>query len=399
METVSTQTGYLELFLNEFKDILGQLEQALTDLTLKSSDDQMLQLILRHVHSLKGMAGCIALEVVVDTLHEIEEHLVSLNEHGAVSFSIDIEPLFSGLEDVKKSIEQLENHPNYFKSYCEQKSIEPAKTIQVSLEKYDELLTLLETLSRTQNQLLESDAEYPACFGTIFNEQKNILSKLKTCSEALRLEPIKVLFEQFAPIVEDLAASLGKSIELSMAGEETLVDFKLKEDLFNPLLQIIRNAVDHGVETSDERLSGGKRELSRISLFAVDTGSSLTICVSDDGRGLNKERIIEKALEKKLINSTQLKNMTDRAIYKLILHPGFSTLSTPTTLSGRGIGLDILKTKIDALSGQVEIQSVLNEGTAFMISIPKEKLIFNAQFITGSKKKLSLSKPIHDHSL
>jgi two-component system chemotaxis sensor kinase CheA len=184
--------------------------------------------------------------------------------------------------------------------------------------------------------------------------------------------PVGEVFQRFTRLVRELSASKDKSIELVITGEETELDKGVLEKITDPLVHLIRNSIDHGIETPEERLSKGKTEKGSIHLSAFQMGDSVYIEVEDDGRGLNKERIIEKAVSKGLISSAagSIRDMADDQIYSLIFLPGFSTADKITDVSGRGVGMDVVKKNIESLNGRVYINTKQDIGTTISIKLP-----------------------------
>jgi len=186
----------------------------------------------------------------------------------------------------------------------------------------------------------------------------------------LSSEAIGRLFQKYPRIARDLARQLGKDVELVLAGEETEVDKTMIEDLADPLIHLIRNAVDHGVESSEERLASGKPVKSVVRLEARQEGDHIVLLIADDGRGMSAERIRAKAIEKGLISEEEANTLDERQSLHLIFLPGFSTKTQISDVSGRGVGMDVVKTNIQKLNGSIEIRSEPGKGSVFIISLP-----------------------------
>jgi two-component system chemotaxis sensor kinase CheA len=184
------------------------------------------------------------------------------------------------------------------------------------------------------------------------------------------MQPIGRLFQKYPRIARDLARNLGKDVELVLAGEDTEIDKTMIEDLSDPIIHLIRNAVDHGVEETPERLASGKSGKSVVRLEARQEGDHIVITVADDGRGMNAEKLRAKALEKGLISDEEANTMDERQSYNLVFLPGFSTASEVSDVSGRGVGMDVVRTNIQKLNGSIEIRSAAGKGTTFVISLP-----------------------------
>ncbi len=185
-----------------------------------------------------------------------------------------------------------------------------------------------------------------------------------------RMIPIGPLFERFRRVIRDLSHATGKEIRLKITGESTELDKRVIDELADPLVHMVRNAGDHGLETPDDREKAGKPRIGTISLGAAHSGDRVTITVSDDGRGINAERIRRKIVEKGLVDQATASRLTDRELVSYIWHPGLSTAEAVTDISGRGVGMDIVKSRIESLSGTIDIRTVPGQGTTFVIRLP-----------------------------
>jgi two-component system chemotaxis sensor kinase CheA len=197
-----------------------------------------------------------------------------------------------------------------------------------------------------------------------------LVSDLQNSVMKTRMQPIGRLFQKYPRIARDLARQLGKDVELVLSGEETEVDKTMIEDLADPLIHLIRNAVDHGVEDSDERLAAGKPSKSVVRLEARQEGDHIVLIIADDGRGMSAERIRAKAIEKGLITEEEANTLDERQSLHLIFLPGFSTKTQVSDVSGRGVGMDVVKTNIQKLNGNIDIRSEPGKGSVFIISLP-----------------------------
>ncbi len=213
-----------------------------------------------------------------------------------------------------------------------------------------------------------------------------ITRSLQDMGMSMRMIPIEPTFRRMARLVRDLAKKSGKQVELEMQGKETELDKAMVEKLGDPLVHMVRNAVDHGIEPSPEdRISAGKPAKARIKLHAYHEGGSIHIAISDDGRGLDRETIANKALERGIISSAE--GMSDEEIYALIFEPGFSTAAQITDVSGRGVGMDVVRSNIEALRGNIRIHSVPGEGTTFTLVLPLTMAIIDGMLVrVGSER-------------
>jgi two-component system chemotaxis sensor kinase CheA len=206
-----------------------------------------------------------------------------------------------------------------------------------------------------------------------------ITRELQEMGMAMRLVPVRPTFQKLARAVRDLSRKSGKKIELIMTGEETEVDRSIVENISDPLMHMIRNAVDHAIEMPEDRIKAGKPETGRVWLRAYHKGGKIHFGIEDDGRGLDKEGILAKAREKKLIDANR--EMTEKEIFNLIFHPGFSTAKEVTDVSGRGVGMDVVKKNIETMRGSIEIESEAHKGSCFTMKLPLTLAIIDGMLV------------------
>ena len=197
-----------------------------------------------------------------------------------------------------------------------------------------------------------------------------LVGDLQNAVMKTRMQPVGRLFHKYPRVVRDLARQLGKNVDLELSGEDTELDKTMIEDLNDPLVHLVRNAVDHGIESAVERAAGGKPGLSVLRMSAQQVGDSIVIEIADDGRGMRPDVLRRKAVEKGLIDAETAASMDDHDALKLIFLPGFSTKETVSSVSGRGVGMDVVKTNINRLNGRIEIRSVIGVGTVITIYLP-----------------------------
>ena len=252
-------------------------------------------------------------------------------------------------------------------------------SIRVDTSRLDQVLNLSGEIGLTKNRLNSlrsdilagrSDADTMAALDQAVSQLDLLVSDLQSAVMKTRMQPIGRLFQKYPRIARDLARNLGKDVELVLLGEETEIDKTMIEDLSDPIIHLIRNAVDHGVELPAERAANGKPEQSTVRLEARQEGDHIVLLIADDGRGINPERIRSKALEKGLITEEEANAMDDRQSCNLIFLPGFSTNDVASDISGRGVGMDVVKTNIHKLNGSIDIKTTPGEGTTFIISLP-----------------------------
>jgi two-component system chemotaxis sensor kinase CheA len=252
-------------------------------------------------------------------------------------------------------------------------------SIRVDTSRLDQVLNLSGEIGLTKNRLNalrsdilngRNDTETLHALDLAVSQLDLLVSDLQNAVMKTRMQPIGRLFQKYPRIARDLARNLGKDVELVLAGEETEIDKTMIEDLSDPIIHLIRNAVDHGVEDIQERLANGKPEKSVVRLEARQEGDHIVILVADDGRGMNAERLRAKAVEKGLITDEEANTMDERQSFNLVFLPGFSMASQISDVSGRGVGMDVVRTNIQKLNGSIDIRSSLGKGTTFVISLP-----------------------------
>ena len=252
-------------------------------------------------------------------------------------------------------------------------------SIRVDTARLDQVLNLSGEIGLTKNRLTSlrsdilggrSDSDTLHALDQCVGQLDLLVSDLQSAVMKTRMQPIGRLFQKYPRIARDLARALGKEVELVLVGEDTEIDKTMIEDLSDPIIHLIRNAVDHGIELPAERLAQGKPAISAVRLEARQEGDHIVLLVADDGRGMNAERLRAKAVEKGLITDEEANTMDERQSFNLVMLPGFSTKDVASDVSGRGVGMDVVKTNIQKLNGSIEIKSVPGAGTTFVISLP-----------------------------
>ncbi len=252
-------------------------------------------------------------------------------------------------------------------------------SIRVDTARLDQVLNLSGEIGLTKNRLnalrteiinghVDSDTLH--ALDQAVSQLDLLVSDMQNAVMKTRMQPVGRLFQKYPRIARDLARSLGKDVELALVGEDTEIDKTMIEDLSDPIIHLIRNAVDHGIESSEDRRAAGKPEKSLVRLEARQEGDHIVILIADDGRGMNAERLRAKAIEKGLITDEEANTMDDRQSFNLILLPGFSTKDVVSDVSGRGVGMDVVKTNIQKLNGSIDIKSTPGKGSTFIISLP-----------------------------
>lgn len=269
------------------------------------------------------------------------------------------------------------------------------RTVRVDIEKLDVLMNLVSELIIAKNSLVSiSSSENETRNDSGFNEQieylESVTTNLHESVMKVRMVPIESVFSRFPRMIRDLNKKLGKKMELHMTGEETELDRTVIDEIGDPLQHLLRNAADHGLESNEERLAQGKPEVGNIYLDAYQDGNNVNIEVRDDGAGINVEKVKNKAIDKGTITPEQAEVMSDKEIVDLLFRPSFSTAEEITDVSGRGVGLDVVKTKIEGLGGNIECKTTLGEGSSFIIRLPLTLAIIQALLVELGTEKYAI---------
>ena len=268
------------------------------------------------------------------------------------------------------------------------------RTVRVDIEKLDVLMNLVSELIIAKNSLV-SASSVDKSSNVAFNEQieylESVTTNLHESVMKVRMVPIESVVNKFPRMIRDLTKKLDKKMELYMSGEETELDRTVVDEIGDPLMHLLRNSADHGIEDAAKRRERGKPEVGSIFLDAYQDGNNVIIEVRDDGNGIDVEAVRNKAIERGTITPEQAENMNDKDIINLLFLPSFSTAKEVTDVSGRGVGLDVVKSKIEALSGEVEVKTKLGEGSTFTIRLPLTLAIIQALMVEIGTEKYAIS--------
>ena len=268
------------------------------------------------------------------------------------------------------------------------------RTVRVDIEKLDVLMNLVSELIIAKNSLV-SASSVEGVNSTTFNEQieylESVTTNLHESVMKVRMVPIESVVSKFPRMIRDLSKKLDKKMELYMSGEETELDRTVVDEIGDPLMHLLRNSADHGLESAEVRAQRGKPEVGSIFLDAYQDGNNVVIEVRDDGNGIDVESVKNTAIERGVITPEQADNMSEKDIINLLFHAGFSTSKKITDVSGRGVGLDVVKSKIESLSGEVEVKSKLGEGSTWIIRLPLTLAIIQALMVTVGGEKYAIS--------
>jgi len=265
------------------------------------------------------------------------------------------------------------------------------QSIRVNVDTLEHLMTMVSELVLTRNQLLEiSRRNEDTEFKVPLQRLSNVTAELQEGVMKTRMQPIGNAWQKLPRIVRDLSSELGKQIELEMHGADTELDRQVLDLIKDPLTHMVRNSADHGLETPSERTAAGKGEQGTIRLSAYHEGGHIIICIADNGRGLNTERIKAKVLSNNLATEAELEKMTEAQIHRFIFAPGFSTAAQVTSVSGRGVGMDVVRTNIDQIGGTIDIKSVAGEGCSVTVKIPLTLAIVSALIVEAGGDRFAI---------
>ncbi|MFB6345309.1 MAG: chemotaxis protein CheA [bacterium] len=410
-------------FFSEATEHLETFEDVL--LTLEGGrDEQALNEGFRGMHSIKGAAGFLDLRWVNNLAHAMEDLLGLYRDDGYRIEEDHIDLLFDSLDSLKKLInthhesigEDTELELDYDQFHGEIDRVrdvieeieESGETVDVSEEpsepetepeedvelretesiridtsKIDTIVNRAGELVTTFNQLKRQSEELDGGQSReqrqMYNQMDRIVSDLQEEALSLRMIPLKKTFSKTRRMVRDLSNEFGKDVDLTIEGEETELDRSLVEKIQDPLVHLVRNALDHGIESPEVRKEKGKDETGSLTISAYHESGDVVIEISDDGAGIDPEVIFEEAVEKDLVDPNE--ELSEQEIYMLLFEPGFSTTEEVTDVSGRGVGMDVVRKNIESIRGQIEVESEIDEGTTFRMKIPLTLSIINGMIM------------------
>lgn len=265
------------------------------------------------------------------------------------------------------------------------------KTVRVDIDRLDVLLNLVSELiiQKTRLEGLEG-IERTQQYTEVIEYLERITTNLHDAVMKVRMVPVETVFNRFPRMIRDISRELGKEVELEMSGEETELDRTVIDEIGDPLIHLLRNSCDHGIEPIEERRRLGKPECGKIELKAYQDGNNVVIEVGDDGQGINLEKVKNKAVERGLVTKDMADNLTKKDILDFLFRSGFSTAEKITDISGRGVGLDVVKTKIEALGGTVEVETEVGKGSRFFVRLPLTLAIIQALLVMVGDEKYAI---------
>lgn len=270
---------------------------------------------------------------------------------------------------------------------AEEHKTKSVQSVRVDIDKLDTLLNIVGEIVINKTRLAQIGIMHklPDLVETM-EQMDRVTTELQTIVMKIRMVPVGQVFNRFPRMIRDISKELNKEINLIIEGEETELDRTVIDEIGDPLMHILRNSVDHGVEHADERRAAGKNPVGEVKLIASHEGNNVVIDIEDDGKGINPDFIKQKAIEKGVITQAEADRMDDNDAVRIIFAPGFSTASVVTDISGRGVGMDVVKTKIEALGGNVDVESKVGAGSKFKIRLPLTLAIIQALLIKVSEE-------------
>ncbi|MGM0640511.1 MAG: chemotaxis protein CheA [Thermotogota bacterium] len=320
--------------------------------------------------------------------NQTEDKLVSaiktVSEVEAVLIEEFDEKLFEKEEVKEQEDNKLEKDNNDKSS---KRKVKTTQSIRVDIKKLDELMNLMAELVISRSRILETLKKYSIKeVDESLSQLSRITLDLQNIVMKVRMVPVAFVFNRYPRLVRDISKDLKKEINLIIEGEDTELDRTVADEIGDPLIHLIRNSLDHGIESPEKRIAKGKPKTGTIKLSARHEGNGVIIEIEDDGKGLDREQIINKAISRGVIDQQKAQSLSDEEVYSLIFEAGFSTKEQATELSGRGVGMDVVKSTVEGLNGTVSIESEKGKGTKVTIRLPLTLAIIEALLITVNKQ-------------
>ncbi len=399
-------------FLAESEEMVDRISDALQRVEQKTSSQETIEALYRDIHSLKGAAFLFSFNAIGEIAHAMESsmdgvrsgtqqatpELINTLFKCVKALEQDIQSIKSGgqCEEIRKCLPEITNALSQQASGSQpkveipmdpveipvvaekvvqapvaEKDGEGNSSIRVPVSLLDNLMTLMGEMVLVRNQVLQfSNKTEDLEFLNLSKRLNVVTSEIQGEMMKTRMQPIGNVLSKFQRVVRDLSQELKKEITLNLQGADTELDKSLLEAIKDPLTHIVRNSCDHGIETPEVRVKSGKAKGGNIQIRSFHEGGQVIIEITDDGKGLHKEVLLKKAIEKGIIQKSQASTMTEKEIYNLIFAPGFSTAAAITNVSGRGVGMDVVRTNVEKIGGSVELHSEAGKGTTTRLKIP-----------------------------
>ncbi len=453
-ELISNDSEIIESFISEAKEHLNTIEDdfLLLEQQAENPDKDLLNKVFRAIHSVKGAAGFLGLENMTRLSHVMEALLTMMREGEIKPESKFVDALLAGTDllttmlddvnhsdniDITQAYDRLtkllgrqlapknEEEPSSRSEKIHKPVFEPSKTpednppkqpsgnpetaeiaesltetaktqgvlgntVRIHVNLLDELMTMAGELVLARNQLMRTIDKMEPGVRTVAQRLDAITSELQETVILTRMQPVGKVFGKFPRIIRDMGKRLGKKFHLNINGSEAELDKTILESLADPMTHIIRNCCDHGIERPHERIKAGKPETGEIALSAYHEAGRVNIEVRDDGRGVNVEMVCQKAIQKGIKTAAELEQMDKDEIIRLILLPGFTTLDSISNVSGRGVGMDVVKTGIEKLGGSLDIKSDWGKGTTIQLRMPLTLAIIPSLIVAVGDEKFAI---------
>ncbi len=323
------------------------------------------------------------LDKKLNSIAEVDEVVIT-DISNAADFTTQIIHDSSEPEEEKPARDQSNEEP-------ETKKPKTGKTVRVDIDRLDVLLNLVSELIIQKTRLADiGGMEKSQTFNETIEYLERITTSLHDAVMKVRMVAVERVFNRFPRMVRDVSKELGKEINLVMSGEETELDRTVIDEIGDPLIHLLRNSIDHGIEDIETRRKLGKADVGNVELKAYQEGNNVVIEVSDDGKGIMLDKVLKSAVDRGMVTNERAQNMTEEDIIQFLFAPSFSTVDVVTGLSGRGVGLDVVKSKIEALGGSVEVETQKDRGSRFLIRLPLTLAIIQALLIMVGKEKYAI---------
>jgi len=440
-EAVAVDPDIFGDFSTEAEDHLNSAETVLLSLENSPADDELLNTVFRSFHTVKGAAGFLGLSDIGELAHAVEDVLDSARKGKLTVDALILDVALESVDALKtlmsRAKDQIEDNGNFAPSDVSalvdkveavvsgdvraarteatqqietppKQEREPeaptsgtpgaakartteSQVVRVGTDKLDELVNMVGELVIAQTQITHN--EQIAALGNEktakdVSQLTKISKDLQEVAMSMRMVPIKGTFERMARVIRDVARKCGRQVSFHMFGEDTELDKNMVEALVDPLTHMVRNAVDHGVESAEDRVAVGKPEEGVVELEAYHRAGSIVIELRDDGHGIDRDKVLEKARAKGVVGPDE--ELTDSEVYGLVFHPGLSTAEKVSDVSGRGVGMDVVRRNVEELRGQVDVQSEKGKGSTFSIQLPLTLAIIDGMVVGVGEEKYIL---------
>jgi two-component system, chemotaxis family, sensor kinase CheA len=430
---------YLDLYVSEARNHISAFDSLIVSLEQNGSSASVINELFRHMHSLKGMSATMQFDQITELSHAMEDLLGRIRSNEIFLSPHLADLLLEGNDLISSMVTTLENNGQLSRSTASgiirrisdlianpvaataddnspqrqqadisepatEQSQQPArqpdsqKSIRIKTDTLDRLVDITGELFTTRYQLAELAKNIPNASASI-KQLSSLLRELREVVLLARMLPFSNVSERFPRLVRDLARTQNKDIAFDVSGKEIELDRGVLEEITEPLVHILRNAVDHGLESAEERRRSGKPEQGRITVSLLRDKDQVNIAVSDDGRGMDPEQLVAHAVDKGLISREKGAGLSRHEALQLICAPGFSTAATVSDISGRGVGMDAVRTAIQNLGGSLTIDSRKGLGSIFLLRLPISVSIIHALIVQSRGQKIALPVNTVDRTL